>query len=513
MFNFFKKKQPLTEETKAFKNKGKEGVSKKFIENTRGEGFDDVLDIGYGKETVGNFNSFYKNFINTQFASKRSKIQNYRVMADMPEISSIIEDICIESTQENQNGKILELDILNQELESNENTVKNIQMEFDELFHKNLRINDNIIDFVRTYYIDAELYLERVINTGKSSLGILKLKRLPTETMDYLIDSNTGRISAFLQYKKTEVKAPANVEEALQNDDIIVFYPEQISYIDYGIYAGTRKNVIGYLEKAKQPFNQLKLIETSIVIYRIVRSPERLVFNIDTGAMPKDKAIKFVEKIKQKMAQKVEFDSQTGTLRNQPNITSLIENYFLPQSSDGRGSSISSVGGNPSGFSELDDLYYFARKLYIALKYPISRIINAEERRPGDTLFMGSQTGEITIDEIRWAKFLERHQMKFCQMFTELFLVHLEFKGLKKEYELSINDLNVVMTPPNEYKAQMEQALLETRMNNYNNLSNNQEFSKTFLMKEYLGWDDDMVKANAQGFKDDEKYLPKDEGY
>jgi hypothetical protein len=191
----------------------------------------------------------------------------------------------------------------------------------------------------------------------------------------------------------------------------------------------------------------------------------------------------------------------------------MIENYFLPQSSDGRGSSISSVGGNPSGFSELDDLYYFARKLYIALKYPISRVINAEERRPGDNLFMGSQTSEINLDEIRWSKLLERHQQKFCQMFTDIFILHLEFKGLKKEYDISENDLNVTMVPPNEYKAQMHQALLDTRFNNYNQLSNNSEFSKTFLMREYLKWDDEMIKANAEGFKDDKKYLPQDDGY
>jgi len=511
MFNFFKKKEILTESTKSFKNKGKSGVSDKYIENTRGEGFDDIYDVGYGKETVSTFNNFYNNYINVAFNTKRVKVSNYRIMADMPEISSVIEDICIESTQEDQEGKILNLEIINTEIKENKNIMKNIMEQFDELFHKNLRINDNIIDYIRTYYIDAELFLEKVINKVKPSQGILKLKKLPTETIDYRISKKTGEVEAFFQYKKPNIKEPNSIEEAESDEDIIVFYPEQISYINYGIFAGSKKNVIGYLEKSKQPFNQLKLIETSIIIYRIVRSPERLVFNIDTGAMPRDKAMKFVEKIKKKLSQKVEFDSQSGTLKNQPNITSLIENYFLPQSSDGRGSSISSVGGNPSGFSELDDLYYFARKLYIALKYPMSRVINSEERRPNDTLFMGSNTSEITIDEIRWAKFLERHQQKFCQIFTEIFLVHLEFKGLKKEYNLTINDLNVVMTPPNEYKDQMNQALLETRMSNYSNLSNNPEFSKIFLMKEYLKYDEETIKANSDSFKDDKKYLPKDE--
>jgi len=511
MFNFFKSKESITESTKSFKNKGAGGVTQKYLENTRGEGFEDIYDIGYGKESISSFNNFYNNFINTQFSSKIAKITNYRIMADMPEISSVVDDICIESTQEDIEGKILSFEVLKKDIADNQNIMDNLTEQFDELFHKNIKINDNIIDYVRTYFVDAELYLEKVINKAKPSQGIINIKKLPTETMDYKINRVTGKIEVFYQYKKQNVKEPESIEEAEASDDVIVFYPEQISYINYGIYAGNRKNIIGYLEKAKQPFNQLKLIETSIVIYRIVRSPERLVFNIDTGAMPRDKAMKFVEKIKRKLSQKVEFDSQQGTLKNQPNITSLIENYFLPQSSDGRGSSISSVGGNPSGFSELDDLYYFARKLYVALKYPISRVTNSEERRSSDTLFQGSNTSEITIDEIRWAKFLERHQQKFCQMFTEMFMVHLEFKGLKREFDIEKNDINVVMTPPNEYKEQMNQSLLETRQNNYNNFSNNSEFSKTFLMKEYLKWDEEMIKANSDGFKKDKELLPQDE--
>jgi len=512
MFNFLKK-QFITEETKAFKNKGKSGVTKNAKINTRGEGFDDVLDIGFAKNSVGSFNGFFNNFINTQFTDKRAKIENYRTMAEMPEISSVIEDISIETTQEDANGKIVSIDILKKELE-NENIQKNIKEQFDDLFNNRLRIDESIMDYITSYFIDSELYIEKVINTTKKSLGIMKLKKLPPETMDYITDQETGEISLFLQYKKPKVKAPLTIEEATENPDIITFLPEQIIYINYGIFKGTKKNVIGYLEKVKQPFNLTKLIETSIVIYRIVRSPERLVFNIDTGAMPKDKALKFVDKIKQKMAQKVEFDSKSGTIKNQPNITSLIENYFLPQSSDGRGSSIGSVGGNPSGFSELDDLYYFSRKLYIALKYPITRVINAEERRQGDSLFMGSSTQEINLDEIRWAKMLSRHQMKFAQAFTDLFLLHLEFQGLKKEYEITRNDINVVMTPPNDYKNQMTQMQLDTNINNYNSLSNNDEFSKTFLMRYFLKWDDETIKANAEGFKDDKRLLPHDDnGY
>lgn len=502
----------LTEATKAFKNKGKDGISDKQEEKMSGEGIDDAMFLSiYGRESAGNFNSFYNDFINTTFATKRVKIENYRFMSEMPEISSVLEDIAIESTQEDENGKILQMEILDNDINENENIVHNLEEEFDELFHRKMRINENIIDYVRTYYVDAELYLEKVVQQGKASNGIVNVKKLPTETMDYHLNPRTGKIEWFYQALSPDVKPPKSIEEAEKEDKVIVFYPEQISFIDYGVYQNSKKNVQGYLEKAKQPFNQLKLLETSVVIYRIVKAPERLVFTIDTGAMPRDKSLRFVEKIKKNLTQKVEFDTKTGRLRNQTDVMSMMDNYFLPQSSDGRGSSVDSIGGNPSGFAELDDLYYFARKLYIALKYPISRVIQAEERRQGETLFMGGNSSEITIDEIRWAKFLERHQQKFCQIWTDIFLLHLEFKGLKAEYDVDVNKINITMTPPNDYKQQMQQMLLETQMSNYTTLSNNPEFSKTFLMKTFLKWDDEKIKENADGFKEDEKWMPKEE--
>lgn len=504
--------EELTEATKAFKNKGDDSVSDKHLEQISGEGIDDALFMSiYGRESAGNFNNFYNDFINTAFTTKRLKIDNYRTMSEMPEISSVLEDISIESTQENEEGKILHMEILDPDINENENIVHNLQEEFDELFHRKMRINNNIIDYVRTYYVDAELFLEKVVQKGKASNGIIGVKKLPAESMDFYMNPHTGRIEWYYQALAADVKPPKSLEEAEKDEKVIVFYPEQIAHIDYGVYNGSRKNVQGYLEKSKQPFNQLKLLETSVVIYRIVKAPERLVFTIDTGAMPRDKSLKFVDKIKKKLTQKVEFDAKTGRIRNQTDVMSMMDNYFLPQSSDGRGSSVDSIGGNPSGFAELDDIYYFARKLYIALKYPISRVIQAEERRQGETLFMGGNSSEITIDEIRWAKFLERHQQKFCQMWTDMFLLHLEFKGLKTEYDIDINKVNITMTPPNDYKQQMRQMLLETQMNNYTNLANNPEFSKYFLMKTYLKWDEETIKENADGFKEDAKMFPKEE--
>ena len=517
--NWFKPKQEsvLTEAIGSFKNKGESSISKSQIKSTKGEGysFEDFSAMGYGKESMNSFSNFYQKYIDNQFTTELIRLNYYRMMAEMPEIASIVEDIVIESTQENEEGGVVKLEIVDDELETNENIINNLNNEFEQMFFNKVGINNAIFDFIRTYFVDGKLYCEKIIHTNKKNLGIIGLKKLPTETMDYFTDSKTGRITGFIQYLKPDAKRFATWEDAeadeSKKNETILFYPEQIMFVDYGIYGRTKKEVIGYLEKAKQPFNQLKLLETSVIIYRIVKAPERLVFKIDTGAMPRDKAMKFVEKIRQRFTQRVGYNQQTGKLENEPEIISMLDNYFLPTSSDGRGSDITSIGGNPSGFAELDDIYYFARKLYMALKYPMSRVMNMQQGTYSDNTWMQGDTGQISRDEIRWAKFLERHQNKFEQLFLDLFLLHLEFKGLKKEYDLDRSKLNVLMVPPNNYKDQMRQLLLETRLSNYSAMSNNQEFSKYFLMKEYLGWDDEMIKANAEGHKKDDELFPKDE--
>jgi hypothetical protein len=299
---------------------------------------------------------------------------------------------------------------------------------------------------------------------------------------------------------------PKSIEEAKKRKDIVVFLPEQIGFVNYGLYGRTKQEIFGYLEKVRVPYNQLKLLEISVVIYRLIRAPERLVFRIDTGNMPRDKALKYVEKIKQKLSRKQTYNPQTGELTNEPEIFSMLENFYLPQSADGRGSQIETVGGNPAGFAELDDIYYFARKMYRAMKYPMSRVQAGEEKRSADIMFGGSQTGEISRDEIKWAKFLERQQEKFGREFTQLFLLHMDFKGLKKQYDLDSKKIRITFNPPSNYKEQMEQNFLESRYNNYQALADREEISKYYLMKKFLKWSDEDIQENVDGLKKDQRY-------
>lgn len=308
-WTYFQQTQQIDEATKAFNKKGESAISDKFIEKRSGEGIEDISLIqnisGYGKEGLKSFNSFYQSFINTQFQNERARIIHYRQMAEMPEVSDVIEDATIEATQEDEQGNILTLQVNDPGLESNENIMKNLKEEFEDLFYNKLDINDTIWDLLRNYFIDGRLFYERVIQEGNKTDGIINIKRLPAETMDYIYNPKTGRIQAYFQYLDDKCKRPGSLQEAEEDPNVIIFYPEQIGFIHYGTYGKTRYDILGFLEKAKQPYNQLKLLETSVIIYRLVRSPERLVFRIDTGNMPKDKAMAFVEKIKNKFTKKV----------------------------------------------------------------------------------------------------------------------------------------------------------------------------------------------------------------
>jgi hypothetical protein len=502
--DYFKKDQ-LTEEIKAFEERPKPKLVD--IVSKRGEGWESTQDMdGVGNISVQSFNLFYNTYINKQYENEVNKIHFYRQMSNMPEIADVIEDAVNESTQVDEDGRLIHLEIKDKDLSSNENIVKNINSEFHKLFNKNIKTETELWNMFRNYFIDGRIYYERIVDSRHPKQGIIGIKTLPSETMDYIYNPLSGKISSFFQYLKPNSKRPLSLEEARSRKDIVLFNESQIGFINYGIYGASKYEIFGFLEKSKVPYNQLKLLETSVIIYRIIRAPERLVFKIDTGNMPRDKALKYTEKIKKKMTKKQSYNSATGELSQEPEVLSMLENYYLPQSAEGRGSSIESVGGNATGFTELDDVYYFARKLYRALKYPSSRVSAGQEKTEGDIVFGGGSTGEISRDEIKWSKFLERQQRKFCEELTDLFLLHLEFRGLKKIYELDNRKISINLNPPSKYKEQMEANFIESRHNNYSSLADREEMSKYYCIKKYLKWNDEEIQANRDGMKKDIEY-------
>ena len=492
----------VNEELKQFE---KVGFGEVLKPTERGEGYENPLMSSAGLIV----NQFNEKYLYQKLDTKIRKIQEYRRMAAHSEISDVIEDAVIESIMPDENDKIFKLYIRDEKLSKNKNVVKNLENEFNELVYNRLKLDSKISNYLEDYFIDGELFLENVIDESSKNRGILYWKKLPTESMDYIYNYETGSIEGFIQYLKNNLSSIRSIEEARLNKDVVLFNPAQISYMNYGKFSPIdRTKIFGFLEKARKAFNQLNMLETSVIIYRLVRAPERFVFNIDVGNMPRDKGLQFVEKMKQKLSTKESFDPESGLLKKATNVMSISENFFLPTSSAGRGSSISTIGGNPSGFAELDDIYYFQKKLYKALKYPISRVQHSKENQSSDNLFGGSANyGEIPRDEVKWSVFLEAQQDKFCKMLLKTFLIHLDFKGFLKQYGLTLYSLSIGMNCPNSYKDQIEQKSREVRFNNYNMLSNNEEFSKSFLMKKYLNMSDEEIQTNFELLKKDKEAM------
>lgn len=505
--NIFGKKPKLEEKTDAFKLNA---IQRK---QPPGEGYSEIQDIAQaigGIRGVGTFKSFYNDHIVEVYRNEFAKIDKYREMADMPEIADVIEDACNEAVQEDDDGNILNLKIINSEISENDQVSSRLYEEFDELFYNRIDLIDVLWDAFKTFLIDGRVYLEKIIDPNSPKDGILGLVRLPTETMDFSYDEKTDEIKRFYQHTTGQFKIPQNMEEKemmIAQGELIEFYPEQIMYINYGQYGKSKKEIFSYLEKAKIAYNQLKLLEISVIIYRLVRSPERFVFKVDVGNMPQSKAMAYVEKVKNAYTQRQSYDPRNGTLTNEPEILSLLDNIFVPVNADGRGSSVETIGGNSAGFAELDDIYYFQRKLYKALKYPMSRVSMQERKEEGGIVFPNQgSVGEITRDEIKWNKFLSRQQTKFEKELLNIFLVHLNMKGIMKELELDVADFKVSMNPPNFYDRQLEQKFKESKLNLYNTANGNEEFSKVWCMKYYLGLSDEDIQENFELMEKDIEY-------
>lgn len=317
------RKRRLNEATKIFKNRLKPGSKE-----NKGEGYENIdLTTKSLMNSISSFNILNNKYINKQHDSEVSKIKEYRSMSFAPEISDVVEDAVIESTQEDHDDNIVSLNIKDEKIKKNENMSNTLKEEFRDLFMNRLKLQEKLYNMIHTYYIDGRYYQERI---GKNKYGISNLKMLPSETMDFKI-AEDGSIEFFVQYLTSKAKMPETIEDGEKDPNVIVFYPSQISYVNSGMYGKNRKDVYGFLEKCMQPYNQLKLLETAVIIYRIIRAPERLVFRIDTGNMPQDKAMAYVEKVKQKFQQKETYDPDSGQIINKPAITSLLENYFIPQ--------------------------------------------------------------------------------------------------------------------------------------------------------------------------------------
>ena len=360
-------------------------------------------------------------------------VNKYREMSLHPEIELAIDDIINESIVMDPKKEIVTLNL--DDLEQPDKIKKLITEEFDNVLEL-LEFNQNAYEIFRKWYVDGRLYYHVIIDEKQPREGIKELryvdprkirkiktqKRRKASPTSNVIVPQTGE-EFYVYSEKGFTKAPATPtaynDPSMQGVRIAV---DSIVNVSSGLLNVNGDMIIGYLQKAIKPLNQLKAMEDSLVIYRISRAPERRIFYIDVGNLPKMKAEQYLRDVMTRFKNKVVYDAGTGEIRDDRKHMTMLEDFWLPRREGGRGTEITTLPGGQN-LGQMDDVIYFQRKLYKSLNVPITRL------DPEAQYNFGRAT-EITRDEVKFAKFITRIRGRFSELFNRILEKQLILKGI-----------------------------------------------------------------------------------
>ena len=353
-------------------------------------------------------------------------IRRYRDIAQQAECDTAIEDIINEGIVANEDDQAVEITL--DRLPYPDKIKRKIRSEFREVLRL-LSFEQKGHDIFRRWYVDGRLFYHKIIDSKNPRKGIQELRYIdPTKIkkvreVKKSIDKKTSiqmteKIEEYYVYNEKGL-ASAGTSGSNQGLRIAV---DSISYCPSGLIDGNSGRVLSYLHKAIKPVNQLRMIEDALVIYRISRAPERRIFYIDVGNLPKIKAEQYLKDVMNRYRNKLVYDASTGEIRDDRNHMSMLEDFWLPRREGGRGTEITTLPCG-SNLGEIDDIQYFQKKLYKSLNVPISRM-------DSEAGFSLGRASEITRDELKFTKFVQRIRKKFVPLFTDVLKTQLLLKGV-----------------------------------------------------------------------------------
>jgi len=355
-------------------------------------------------------------------------VRKYREIALHPEVDGAIDDIVNEAISSDLDYSPVAVELSN--LEVSEKIKKSIREEFKNILRL-LNFDKKCHNIFRRWYIDGRLYYHKIIDFDNPKEGIkelryidsLKIKRVreikQTKSADSLI-TNEGQRYDYGEFLEYYIYFPKGFKGSDANG--IKISNDAVSYVPSGLFDHNRNMVLSYIYKAIKSVNQLRMIEDSLVIYRLSRAPERRIFYIDVGNLPKVKAEQYLREVMGRYRNKLVYDSQTGEIRDDRKHLSMLEDFWLPRREGGRGTEITTLPGGQN-LGELEDVKYFQKKLYKSLNIPLSRLEQ-------ESSFTIGRTNEITRDELKFAKFVGRLRKRFSDLFNDLLRTQLLLKGI-----------------------------------------------------------------------------------
>jgi len=444
--------------------------------------------------------SHYGQYINldgTDAKDNHQLIMKYRGVAMHPEVDAAIEDIVNEAIVGGEDPVTIDMD----NLDVSDSIKKQIKDEFDGICSM-LNFNELGHDIFRRWYVDGRIYHHLVVNESNLKAGIVDIRPI-----------DAARIRKVKQVKKK--KDPSTGADLIQNVDEYFIYQEKpgaqtsgvklsldsVSYVTSGLLDETRKKVLSYLHKALKPINQLRMMEDSLVIYRLARAPERRIFYIDVGNLPRGKAEQYMKDIMTRYRNKLVYDATSGEIKDDRKHQSLLEDFWLPRREGGKGTEISTLPGGDN-LGQIDDILYFQKKLYRALNVPINRLEQEAQ-------FSLGRSSEISRDELKFQKFIDRLRARFAHLFMGILKTQLVLKGIVTDQDWvdMKEDILIDFMRDNHFAELKESELLRERIQTLDQMSNyiGEYFSKEWVMKNVLMFSDDDIEQLAKQAGEEEQ--------
>ena len=448
-------------------NKKSKGVVSPVPQNNE-DGVDHYLTSGF-------FGSYVD--IEGVYRSEYDLIRRYREMALHPEVDGAIEDIVNEAIVSDTNDSPVEIELSN--LNVSDGLKKKIREEFKHILEL-LDFDKKAHEIYRNWYVDGRLYYHKVIDIKNPTDGIQELRYIDALKMRFVrqagkskkedtrylptgekdpSDSTFPEIQEYFVYNQSTNQTGIINRGHNSTKNGVKMSKDSIAYCTSGLVDRNKNLTLSYLHKAIKSLNQLRMIEDSLVIYRLSRAPERRIFYIDVGNLPKMKAEQYLRDVMMRYRNKLVYDANTGEIRDDKKYMSMLEDFWLPRREGGRGTEISTLPGGQN-LGELSDIKYFQEKLYRSLNVPSSRI-------GGQEGFNLGRSSEILRDELKFTKFVGRLRKRFSNMFNDILRTQLLLKNIvsPEDWDVMSEHIQYDFLYDNHFSELKEAELMTERLN------------------------------------------------
>ena len=454
------------------------------IENTEPPSPTAVSPVPPNNEDASDYylsSGFFGSYVDIEgvYRTEYDLIKRYREMALHPECDSAIEDIVNEAVVSDTNDSPIAIELSN--LNASDGIKNKIRNEFKYILEL-LDFNKKSHEIYRNWYIDGRLYYHKVIDLKNPEAGIQELRYIDAMKMRYVrqakkkqedkyrvssrnvenpMDFEFPEIEEYFVYNPkmtypTGTPAPGTLGGSSQG---IKMSRDSITYCTSGLVDRNKGSTLSYLHKAIKSLNQLRMIEDSLVIYRLSRAPERRIFYIDVGNLPKVKAEQYLRDVMMRYRNKLVYDASTGEIRDDKKFMSMLEDFWLPRREGGRGTEITTLPGGQN-LGEITDIEYFKKKLYRSLNVPPSRM-------DGEGGFNLGRSSEILRDEVKFTKFVARLRKRFAAMFSDMLKTQLILKNIITPEDWAVMDEHIQydFLYDNHFSELKDAELLNERLN------------------------------------------------